>query len=518
MIYRFAGYALDTASFELMHGTDTVAVELRVFSLLQYLIENRERVVSKDQIIEAVWDGRIVSDAALGSRINAVRHAVGDDGKAQAVIRTFPRRGFRFVAEVNADERGDGPAALPQLVADKTSIAVLPFDSLGAEPEQEFFADAIAEDIITGLSRIRWLFVMSKYSSFSYKGRSPDVRQVAQERGVRYVLSGSIAKVGNRVRISCQLVDGQTGAHIWAERYDRELENFFEIQDEITQMVVGAVEPEVAGAESDRVKAMHAENLDAWTAYHQGIGYLWDREKRGEVEQQAKAMARFQTAIELDPGFAQAFAALAWCYTLSLLIGFSEDRQEDLAAGLTAAKRAVSLDVENAFAHSALGTLRYVAGEQNLAIPTLETAIELNPSQTNAYIGLAYGLIATGRGAEAVQRMEIALEISRHDPQRGALMVRMAEAYFQIGDYEKCVDWARTALLQPETRIWGNCILVAGLGQLDRLDEAKQAARDLLDRNPDFTCGLARTTHPISEEEFNSRCVDGLRLAGILEI
>ena len=515
VIYRFGEHELDTEGFRLTARGEEVAVEPQVFSLVQFLIENRERVVSKDEIIEQVWHGRIVSDGTLNSRINSARRALGDDGKAQAVIKTFPRRGFKFVSDIAMGEPEEDLVALPQSISDKTSIAVLPFESLSTDREQEFFADAIADDIITGLSRLRWLFVMSRNSSFSYKGQSSDVRQVAQDLGVRYVLSGSVAKMGNRVRISCQLLDGQTGAHIWAERYDRELENLFNVQDEITRMVVGAVEPEVAGAETNRVKATHVENLDAWTAYHQGMGLLWDRGNRGNVEQLATAMARLRTAIELDPDFAHAHAGLASCYAVSLLIGLSKDRQNDLSAGLAAATRAVSADVEDSFAHSVLGTFRFLAKDTNLAIPTLEMALELNPSQTNAYITLAMALVSAGRSEEAIQRMATALQISKYDPQRGPLMVRMAEAYFQIGAYEQCVEWARKSLLQPETQIWGNCMLVAGLSHLDRPDDAQQAAQVLLAKKPDFTCEFARTNLPIWEEKFQARCIDGLRMAGI---
>ena len=461
MIYRFGDYELDTKSFRLTASGSEIAVEPQVFSLLQFLIENYDRVVSKDEIIEHVWDGRIVSDGTLNSRINSARRAVGDDGKAQAVIKTFPRRGFKFVGDIATGGPEEDSTELPQSISDKTSIAVLPFESLSADREQEFFADAIAEDIIAGLSRIRWLFVMSRSSSFSYKGKLPDVRVASRELGVRYLLSGSVAKMGNRVRISCQLNDGQTGAQIWADHYDRELEDIFKVQDEITGMVVGAVGPELADAETERVKATQVENFDAWTAYHQGIGHFFSRGNR--VAGIPKAIERFQRAIELDPNFSDAIAGFAYCHHHLIVLGISKDRQKDTSIGLEAAKRAVSLDVDSAFAHAALGALRFVSGDLNLAIPTLEGAIELNPSQATAYISLAFALITAGRSEEALARIDAALHFCKHDPQYGPLMVRKADAYFQLGDYENCVEWARRSLLQPETQFWGNTMLVAGL-------------------------------------------------------
>ncbi|MFP6732647.1 MAG: winged helix-turn-helix domain-containing protein [Rhodospirillales bacterium] len=278
MIYRFGDFALDTDSLELTQAGKAVEVEPQVFSLLACLIENRERVVSKDELIERVWDGRIVSDGTLNTRINSVRRAVGDDGKRQAVIKTFPRRGFRFVAELEGES--DAPLAPPATAAsDKPSIAVLPFDNLSGDPEQEYFSDGLADDIISALSRIRQLFVVARNSSFAYKHGAADVRNLARELGVRYVVEGSVRKAGNQVRISVQLVDGDTGGQIWNGRYDRELEDIFAVQDEVVQNVVGAAIPKLGRAELDRARRKTPENLDAWDLYLHG---QWHVDKRSK--------------------------------------------------------------------------------------------------------------------------------------------------------------------------------------------------------------------------------------------
>ena len=234
MIYRFGDHTLDTEGFRLTARGEEIAVEPQVFALLQFLIEHHDRVISKDEIIEHVWDGRIVSDGTLNSRINSARRALGDDGKAQAVIKTFPRRGFRFVAEVTDDNAPEAKATLPSPSTGKLSIAVLPFDNLSGDPEQEYFSDGITEDIITALSRIRQFFVIARNTAFTYKGQPMDVQAVAKELGVRYVLEGSVRRAGDRVRISAQLIDGAAGNQLWAEKYDRGLEDVFEVQDEIT--------------------------------------------------------------------------------------------------------------------------------------------------------------------------------------------------------------------------------------------------------------------------------------------
>ncbi|MFD1984065.1 winged helix-turn-helix domain-containing protein [Mesorhizobium newzealandense] len=267
MPYLFEDFALDGDRCELRRGNDLISVEPQVFDLLQYLIRNRERVVSRDDLIDAVWQGRIVSDATLASRINAARNALQDSGEEQRLIRTILRRGLRFVGTVREEVEATAPVAQPKPalgIPARPSIAVLPFVNMSSDPEQDYFADGMVEDIITGLSRIRWLFVIARNSSSTYKGRAVDVKQVGHELGVRYVLEGSVRKVGSRVRITGQLIDAEDGSHIWAERYDRELTDVFALQDEITISVVAAIEPNLRRAEIERVRRDRPNSLDAY--------------------------------------------------------------------------------------------------------------------------------------------------------------------------------------------------------------------------------------------------------------
>jgi TolB-like protein len=224
VIYQFSDCSLNCQRQELVRAGAPVAVEPQVFRLIVHLIKNRDRVVSKDELFEVIWEGRIVSDGTLNTRMATARAALGDDGNAQGVIKTFSRRGFRFVADVS-ETGADAAAPTSSLVPppDKPSIAVLPFNNLSGDPEQEYFADGLVEDIITALSRIRSFFVIARNSTFHYKGTSPEVRKVANDLGIRYILEGSVRKAGDRVRISAQLIDGETGNHLWAERYDRKL-------------------------------------------------------------------------------------------------------------------------------------------------------------------------------------------------------------------------------------------------------------------------------------------------------
>src|SRR5215470_10502372 len=310
---------LDTERRELRRDGVPISLQPQVFDLLVHLIENRDRVVTKDDLIELVWGGRIVSDSALTSRINAARAAVEDDGKTQKFIRTMPRKGFRFVAEVEERPVAGQPAGSaaeppqrPLSLPDRPAIAVLAFENMSDDPEQEYFCDGISEDILTALSKVRWFFVIARNSSFTYKGRNVHVRQIAEELRVRYVLEGSVRKAGDRVRISAQLNDAATESHIWAENFDRKLVDVFAVQDEITNAIVAAVEPQIYAAENFRAQRKPPANLDAWDLLMRALSHYW----RMTREDNMAAQALLEQAIAIDPNYAQALALLAVSHSL----------------------------------------------------------------------------------------------------------------------------------------------------------------------------------------------------------
>jgi len=320
VLFQFDKFLLDTDRRELSGGHGAVVhVEPQVFDLLIHLAQNANRVVSKDELIERVWNGRAVSDAALNSRINAARRAIGDSGERQAIIRTVQRRGFLLAAEVRAEATGAAAAtgrypgdegAPPGLaMPDKPSIAVLPFDNLSGDPAQDYFADGMVEDIITGLSRIKWLFVIARNSTFTYKGQPVDVKRVGRELGVRYVLEGSVRKAGERVRIGGQLVEAESSVHLWAQRYDSRLDDIFALQDEITLSVVGAIEPSLRDAEIERVKRKRPDNLDAYDLVLRALPHVYV----AMPDAAAKAVPLLERALALEPDYAGAHGLLAWC-------------------------------------------------------------------------------------------------------------------------------------------------------------------------------------------------------------
>ena len=303
-------------------------VEPQVFDILSYLIRNRERVVSRDELIAAIWAGRIVSEFALTTRINAARSAIGDNGQEQRLIKTFPRKGVRFVGIVHEQqsqvgqrgaetEEAQGTLTLP----DRPSIAVLPFANMSEDPEQDYFADGMTEEVITALSRCTWLFVIARNSSFTYKGKTVDVRQVGRELGVRYVLEGSIRRVGGRVRLFGQLIDASSGGHIWADRYEGDMSDVFELQDRLTESVVAAIEPELQTAEIQRLKRKPAANLDAYDL----LLRAQQLEYECTEESLTAALGCLKDALAIDPAYAPAMALAAYCYAGGSIQGWSHD-------------------------------------------------------------------------------------------------------------------------------------------------------------------------------------------------
>ena len=512
MIYRFDAFSLDTESLELRDGDDPVAVEPGVFSILAYLIDNRDRVVSKDELIEAIWDGRAISDGALNSRINAARRAVGDSGSSQSVIKTFARRGFRFVAQVTEEAQRDQPVQ-PSQIFDKPSIAVLPFTKLSDDPEQEYFSDGISEDLITALSRIRQFMVVARNSSFSYKGRSPDVRRVAEELGVRYVVEGSVRKSGERIRVSAQLIDGKTGNQIWGERFDRRLEDIFDLQDELTQMLAGAIEPELSRAEQQVVASKPPEEFSAWDAYQRG---MWHAHKM-RPDDNVEAKKLFHQAILLDPKFAASYHGLATVLHTEGWYARSTDKTNSYEATLAAAQTALSLDSGDANTQLALARAYQLGRNQKRVIAECREAIRLNPSLAGAYHMLGRGLIHTGEAAASIEYFDTAIRLSPNDPFVFMFFAGRAMAHLYLRQHDEAVAWAERAVSQPNAFWPVHAVMAAALSHLDRETEAKDAIAALLLNRPGASQSFVQENVPTESKEYLEHLLNGLRKAGLPE-
>jgi len=512
LLFRFENFLLDCGRRELRRDSDLIPIEPKVFDLLAHLVRNRERVVSRDDLIASVWDGRIVSESALATCINAARAALADSGDEQRLIKTLPRRGIRFVGAVREDagealetHTAPGPLALP----DKPSIAVLAFENISSDPEQEYFADGMVEDIISGLSRIRWLFVIARNSSFVYKGSPVDVKRVGRELGVRYVLEGSVRKAGNRVRISTQLIEAETGVHLWAERYDRLLDDVFALQDEITTSVVGAIEPNLRKAETERVKRKRPENLDAYDLVLRALPYTYSH-----IAQDAEtAIPLLEKALALEPGYPAAHAPLAWCYHFK----FSRAglREEDRAAAIHHARAAIAGGSDDA---TALGIAGFVISldehDQTTAINVFDRALMLSSSNIFALSCSALVLAFSGETAAAIERAQRALRLSPFDSMNYLAYNALAIAYFLTGRHDEAHDAGLRAVQSNPRFSVCHLFLVLALVGLGRDRDAKAEAQRVLALEPSFTIRRFEITAGFQPKVF-TRMAAAWREAGL---
>lgn len=519
MRYLFEDYALDTDRRELRRGSDVVRVTAQVFDLLAYLIRNRDRVVSKDELIAAIWDGRIVSDSALTTRLNVVRNAIGDSGEQQRLLKTLPRRGFRFVGAIREDDgRGSPPVGdmaceeprhTPTLTG-KPSIAVLPFTNMSAEPNQEFLGNGIAEDVLTELSKLRWLLVIARNSSFTYKDKAVDVRQVGRELGVRYVLEGSVRQAAGRVRVTGQLIDATTGVHVWGERYDRDLTDIFAVQDEIALAVASAIAPAIVDAERQRAVRKLPESLGAWEAYQRG---LWHMTRHNAADNELAATF-FQRAIDLDPNYASAYGGLAWSYMAASSVFGVIAIAESCLLSEPLARKAVALDESDAEVRARLALAVFLKGDIEGAIQEAEQALTVNENCADAFGVKGAALVFSGRRQEGREAIQQYLTLSPRDPARPIRLAQIAASQYLDGDYENAVLTARQVIRayprQPIAYRW----LAASLGQLGRTAEAQEALQILLATSPSTFDVYVRQRPPQFRDLDYAHMLEGLRKAG----
>ena len=538
MTFHFAGYTIDLDRRELRLEDEIVHVEPQVFDVLIYLIENRDRVVTKDEIFAAVWRGRIVSETTLSSRINAARRAIGDNGEKQRLIRTIARKGVRFVGAVveeNSPKASPTTAratnyiperalseAMPRMgeasqvlqPPDKPSIAVLPFANLSSDLEQEYFADGIVEDIITALSRARWLFVIARNSSFTYKGRAVDIKQVGRELGVRYVLEGSVRKAAGRLRIAGQLIDASTGAHIWADRFEGTLGDIFDLQDQVTTSVIGALMPKLEQAEIDRVKRKPTESLDAYDHYLRGLAvvYRWTKDANNE------ALRFFYRAIELDPQFALAYGFAAWCYSQRKANRWVTDLSHESTEAVRLAYAAVEWGKDDAAALAKGGdAIAFSGGDLDAGGLYLDRALVLNPNHAFAWFASAWVKIWLGNPEAALQHLTHVMRLSPLDPNAAGVRVTIAFAHYFSGRYDEASSCAQQLLQEAPDFHMALRMAAAGNALAGRLDVAQKAMVRLRAIDPALRVSNLGELTAMRRPEDMARYAEGLRKAGLPE-
>ena len=515
--YLFEDYTLDAERRELHRGADIVPVAPQVFDLLEYLIRNRKRVVSKDDLINAVWNGRSVSDAALTTRLNAARCAIGDSGEEQRLIKTLPRKGFRFVGqvrearEVAGPNPGDAPESAPA-VPDKPSIAVLPFANMSGDPEQEYFADGMVEEITTALSRFKWLFVIARNSSFTFKGKAVDIREVGRRLGVRYVLQGAVRKASGKVRITGQLIEAATGAHIWADKFERDMTDIFALQDEVTLAVVSAIQPKLFQAEIALATRRRPEDLTAYDLFLRAI----QQAVRSTRESLAEALRLVQRALELDPGFAGAAALAGACHMENVLRNYAIDPQFGRKEAIRLMRLALRLDDGDP------GTLATAASISALLVGDCETEIEmadravtLNPNSYQTWNCRGWVYKVAGQPEEAIRSFERAMRMSPVDPQQFTALTGMGFAFIELRRFDEAIIAAKKAQRHNPWYPGPYRCLASAFAHLGRDAEAREAAARMLEIDPAFTISAWIARSQLSKTA--KRMIDGFRKAGLTE-
>jgi adenylate cyclase len=391
----------------------------------------------------------------------------------------------------------------------RPSIAVLPFANMSGDPEQEYFADGISEDIITGLSKLRWFFVIARNSSFTYKGKAVDVKRAARELGVRYVLEGSVRKGGNRVRITAQLIDAATGNHVWADRYDGDLTDIFALQDDITKKVVAAIEPKLLEAEGIRSQNRSPDDLDAWDTVIQANSLFWRLTKTdGEA-----AIAILKKAVTRYPDYAPAYSMLAFAMLVSRLLGWTlVAPQVKEAAAL--ATRAAELDDSDPWAHLALGYVAHMMRRTEDAKQEYQRAIDLNPNFAAAYGYFGFTLTMAGRSDEAIPYLEQAIRMSPHDPQNAIFNMSIAVAHFLADRYAEAISFARKAVQQREGVTSAHRIYIASLAQAGQIEEARMALLHLREIMPNISIAWCEQHIPYAPGPM-AKFLEGMRKAGL---
>jgi adenylate cyclase len=515
--YLFEDYAFDPDRRELYRGAEVVPIAPQVFDLLDYLIRNRERVVSKDDLINAVWNGRSVSDAALTTRLNVARTTIGDSGEEQRLIKTLPRKGLRFVGTVvevherectavpdNAVEPPNSALTLP----DKPSIAVLPFQNMSGDPNQDYFADGIVDEITTALSRFKSLFVIARNSSFTYKGKAVDIKQIGRELGVRYVLEGSVRKVAGKVRIIGQLIDAGTGVHLWADRFEGDLGDVFTLQDRMTESVVSAIEPKVFQTEID-LATHRTNNANAYDLCLRATPHLHSFTRGGSAE----ALRLVSRALESDPRYAFAATLAGSCHLQNVTQGWAADPKSEFAEGLRLLQLALSIDGNDHLALSMLGYAAGWSGDFDTAIEMVDRAVASNPNAAFAWGLRGWAYRVAGKPEEAIRSFERAVRLSPFDPLLFVRLTGMGVAFVGLGRFDDAVAAAKKALSQNRTFAAAYRCLTTALAHLGREAEAREAAARLLELEPDFRISewVARSGRRHDDQMF----IDGLRKAGL---
>ena len=516
MIYRFENLSLDPDRRELRAGEELLQLQPRVFDLILYLVRNRERVVSKDELLEQLWPGVVVVEGALQRAISlarsVLRNACGND-----CIRTHARKGYRFVAETEelfdaaAQAKGEQTPAVSRPPLARPAIAVLPFENLSSEADQAHIAEGLAEDISTGLSRLRCLVVISRASSMLYRDAPGVLETAAGELGVRYLLTGSLRRAGNSLRVHVELIDSASRVQIWAETYDREIDNLFQIQDEITATVVAEIEPEFSQFERQQARINPPDSLDAWSAYQRGLWHLY-RFTRADV---VAALPLFEQAIALDSQFAPAHAGASFCYFSNAYLEYADNWHGAVQQARAFAESGVAADNRCPAAHWALGRAVMLEGDLDAALGELDISIDLNPNFAQAFYMLGWTYVLAGEPRTGIEQLDTAERLSPRDPLLFAFQSVRAMGLLLQQDFEQALQYSAQSVRQPNSHQHTLAVHVAALASAGQLDRARSEARRLLELDADYSCAAFARVMPYRSADDLAAITVPLQRAGI---
>lgn len=503
-VRRFGPFLFDRQSLSVARDGVSHHVGTRGAALLDVLLRARGQAVDRRALLDAGWSGAAIEDANLTVQIAALRRVLGRRDDAHEWIETIPRVGYRLVPPL-PEEAGDADR--------RPAIAILPFDNLSSDPQHDHLADGIVEDVITALSRFRTFAVIARNSSFALKGKSLDTRKVAFELGVRYLLEGSVRPLGTRIRITAQLIEGTTGRHLWAEKFDRNLAQIFDVQDEITDTVAGFVEPQIRKAELERVRRKRPDSLDAWDLYVQAVPLVLGTNISGY----SQAISLLDKAIGIDPHYAPALALAAWAYEKRHSFGGPKaSKATDPDQALELASRAVSADRDDALALAQLGWQRIILRADYAGISLCDQAIALNHNNVPALHFAGNAHLFAGDLDRVTEYFKRALVLSPAPPDNYVSLNGIASGLFSAGRYEEAIHWAqRTAEAAPDY-MYGHIFLAASNALTGRQREARLAIEAVLRLRPDLTVA-GQSGRPMRFPERRARMLDGLRKAGLPE-
>jgi adenylate cyclase len=524
--FLFEDYALDTNRRELARGGAVVHLEPQVYDLLEHLVRHRDRMVSRDDLITCIWNGRIVSESTLASRINAVRAAVGDSGRQQRLIKTAPRKGIRFVGSVRQEQMTAPPVGRElgpeqsrplRVPSDKPRIAVLLFTDMSDETGQDYFADGITDDIITELSRFSELLVIARNSSFRYRGGSVDVRDVARELGVRYVLEGSVRRSGNRVRIGAQLAEADTRTRLWAERYDRKIDDVFAVQDDVARTVATILVAHIGKTEAGRTLLKPPAKWEAHDYYLRASATYLSFLSSYAVTDLYETRRLLEKSLSVDQGYARPYGLLSNSCAIAYLQPVDGDHGQDsiLRRAYELALKGVQLDPNLPFAHAKLGVALAHAGHLEESISAFERAGTLNPNFTDWR--LTFPLLHAGQFLRAI---EVADNCMRLDPFCTPGLANLcAHAHYMLEDHSAAQRLLRDSVSRLPNSLLGRCLLAATCARSGRAQEATAQAAEVLRILPSYSInGTQKRLSPFKDPEHADRLFDGLRKAGLPEI